>query len=80
MVSKIGYKLIDAVAEVTIPRNTGDFRIMHCRVIEELRELSESHGFLRGLVSLVGFSRAKFCMNAMHVTPAQETTIATSAL
>lgn len=69
MVSKIGYKLIDAVAEVTIPRNTGDFRIMHRRVIEELRELSESHGFLRGLVSLVGFSQSEvlYERDARHV-------------
>jgi polyisoprenyl-phosphate glycosyltransferase len=53
-VSAIGYKLINGIAEVPIPRNTGDFRIMSRRLVEELRGLSESHGFLRGLVSLVG--------------------------
>jgi dolichol-phosphate mannosyltransferase len=40
---------------VQIPRNTGDFRIMTRRVIEELRRLNESHGFLRGMVAYVGF-------------------------
>jgi glycosyltransferase involved in cell wall biosynthesis len=57
--SSIGYKLINQIAEVPIPRNTGDFRVMNRRVIEELRGLSESHGFLRGLVSLVGFAQTE---------------------
>ncbi len=53
-VSELGYRLINRISEVAIPRNTGDFRIINRRVIEELRYLSESHGFLRGLVALVG--------------------------
>jgi polyisoprenyl-phosphate glycosyltransferase len=55
VVSAIGYKMIHEVADVSIPPNTGDFRVISRRVLEELRGLSESHGFLRGLVSLVGF-------------------------
>jgi glycosyltransferase involved in cell wall biosynthesis len=58
-VARFGYKLINRISEVPIPRNTGDFRVMNRRVVEELRGLSESHGFLRGLVSLVGFSQAE---------------------
>jgi dolichol-phosphate mannosyltransferase len=58
-VSHIGYKLINRIADVEIPPNTGDFRIMDRRVVEELRGLSESHGFLRGLVSLVGFRQTE---------------------
>jgi glycosyltransferase involved in cell wall biosynthesis len=59
VVSRIGYSLINEVAEVPIPRNTGDFRIMSRRVVEELRGLTESHGFLRGLVALVGFPQTE---------------------
>ena len=40
-----------------IPRDTGDFRILTRRVIEELRSLNETHGFLRGLVAYVGFKQ-----------------------
>ena len=58
-VSAIGYKMIHEVADVSIPPNTGDFRIISRRVVEELRGLSESHGFLRGLVSLVGFPQTE---------------------
>lgn len=57
-VSYWGYKIINQCSDVAIPRNTGDFRIMTRRVIEELRHLNESHGFLRGLVAFVGFKQA----------------------
>ncbi|HBZ56011.1 MAG TPA: glycosyl transferase [Syntrophobacteraceae bacterium] len=55
VVAYVGYALINRLSDVEIPRNTGDFRVMSRRVIEELRRLSESHGFLRGLVAYVGF-------------------------
>jgi len=57
-IAHIGYSLINKLSDVQIPRNTGDFRIMSRRVIEELRRLNESHGFLRGLVAYVGFKQA----------------------
>jgi dolichol-phosphate mannosyltransferase len=57
-VSYFGYSVINRLSEVQIPRNTGDFRIMSRRVIEELRRLSETHGFLRGMVAFVGFKQA----------------------
>lgn len=54
-VATVGYKLIRRVAEVDIPPNTGDFRLMSRRVVDEVLELHETHGFLRGLVAVVGF-------------------------
>ncbi len=58
IISYFGYKLINKLSDVQIPRNTGDFRIMTRRVIAELRSLNESHGFLRGLVAYVGYKQA----------------------
>lgn len=58
IVSVIGYRVIAKLSDVQIPQNTGDFRIMSRRVIEELRNLNEGHGFLRGLVAYVGFKQA----------------------
>ena len=58
-ISSIGYAVINKVSEVPIPRDTGDFRIMTRRVIDELKNLNESHVFLRGLVAYVGFRQAK---------------------
>jgi glycosyltransferase involved in cell wall biosynthesis len=59
VISEFGYTVINQISDVPIPRNTGDFRIMSRRVVEELRMLNESHGFLRGLVSLVGFAQTE---------------------
>jgi dolichol-phosphate mannosyltransferase len=56
-ISYVGYGVINRLSDVSIPRNTGDFRIMTRRVIEELRRLNEGHGFLRGLVAYVGFKQ-----------------------
>jgi len=58
VISYFGYYLINKLSDVKIPRNTGDFRVMTRRVMEELRRLNESHGFLRGLVAYVGFRQA----------------------
>ena len=58
LITHVGYIVINRLSDVKIPRNTGDFRIFTRRVIEELRRLSETHGFLRGMVAFVGFKQA----------------------
>ena len=55
LVAATGYKVINKIADVTIPPNTGDFRLMSRRVVREILKLKESHGFLRGMVAVVGF-------------------------
>jgi polyisoprenyl-phosphate glycosyltransferase len=53
----LGYRVISRIAEVEIPPNTGDFRLLSRRVVDNVVALREHHGFLRGLVALVGFSQ-----------------------
>ena len=55
LVARAGYRVIARIADVEIPPNTGDYRLMSRRVVENIVALPESHGFLRGLVALVGF-------------------------
>ena len=55
IVAALGYRVIKRIADVEIPPNTGDFRLMSRRVVDNVVSLQESHGFLRGLVGLVGF-------------------------
>jgi glycosyltransferase involved in cell wall biosynthesis len=55
IVAAAGYRVIRRIADVEIPPNTGDFRLMSRRVVDNVVALKESHGFLRGLVGLVGF-------------------------
>jgi dolichol-phosphate mannosyltransferase len=55
IVAETGYKVINKIADVKIPANSGDFRLMSRRVVDEVVKLKESHGFLRGMVAVVGF-------------------------
>lgn len=57
LVAETGYKVINKIADVRIPPNTGDFRLMSRRVVLEVVKLKESHGFLRGMVGIVGFKQ-----------------------
>jgi dolichol-phosphate mannosyltransferase len=54
-ISTFGYWLINSASDVAIPRETGDFRLMSRRVVDQVCSLREKHGFLRGLVAFVGF-------------------------
>jgi polyisoprenyl-phosphate glycosyltransferase len=51
------YWLLQKVASIDIPRNTGDFRLVDRKVVDELRKFRERDRFLRGLVSYVGFKQ-----------------------
>jgi dolichol-phosphate mannosyltransferase len=57
LVAAIGYKVINKIADVPVPPNTGDFRLMSRRVVAEVVRLKEHHGFLRGMVAVVGFKQ-----------------------
>jgi glycosyltransferase involved in cell wall biosynthesis len=58
VVSSVAYMVLNRLTAGRMPRDTGDFRIMTRRMIEELRGLSEAHPFLRGMVAYVGFSQS----------------------
>jgi len=58
VVASLGYRLINRISDVEIPSDTGDFRLMDRRVVNQLLRFREAHGFLRGLVALVGFDQA----------------------
>lgn len=55
LVAAVAYRVIKRIADVDIPPDTGDFRLMSRRVVDNVVALKEGHGFLRGLVGLVGF-------------------------
>ena len=51
------YWFLRKMAAVDIPKNTGDFRRIDRKVVDELRKYRERDRFLRGLVSYVGFKQ-----------------------
>ena len=54
-VARSGYAFLSRFSEVPIPENTGDFRLMDRSVVHKVQMFPEAHGFLRGLVALVGY-------------------------
>ena len=51
------YRLIRTIADVDIPLDAGDFRLMDRRVVLAMRRLRERSRFMRGLSSWVGFKQ-----------------------
>ncbi|HOC20232.1 MAG: glycosyltransferase family 2 protein [Chloroflexi bacterium] len=49
------YRLIQALTDVVIPMEAGDFRLLDRKVVEVMREMHEGHRFVRAMVSWVGF-------------------------
>ena len=49
------YRVHNKLADIDIPYDTGDFRLMDRRVIEALRRLPERGRFMKGLFTWVGF-------------------------
>jgi dolichol-phosphate mannosyltransferase len=62
------YWLLRKVADIDIPENTGDFRLLDRKVVDELAKFREHNRFLRGLVSYVGFRQVAvpFDRDARH--------------
>ena len=58
IISKVGYQIIEKISDVKIPRDTGDYRIITKKIINDLKELKETNAFLRGLVAYVGYKQA----------------------
>ena len=48
------YRLLSGLAEVEIPRDTGDFRLISRRILDRLNAMPEQDRFLRGMVAWLG--------------------------
>ena len=53
--SKVFHRLLNRLADIDIPPDTGDFRLMDRAVVDALATLPERDRFDRGLVAWVGF-------------------------
>ena len=60
LTAQMFYSFLNAMSEVEIPKNTGDFRLVDRKVIDVINSLPEHNKFLRGLFSWVGFEQKEF--------------------
>ncbi len=49
------YRLFNRVADMSIPANTGDFRLMDREAVDALKGLTERNRFMKGLFAWVGY-------------------------
>ncbi len=57
------YRLLNYLSEVSLPKDTGDFRLIDRKVIEEFKKLREKNKYIRGLITWVGFKQVPFYYN-----------------
>lgn len=53
------YSVHNAISDIAIPENAGDFRLMSRQVVESLKQLPENRRFMKGLFAWVGFRTAQ---------------------
>ncbi len=53
--AKLFYRIIYRITDVDIPLDTGDFRLMDCKVVDAMKHMKERHRFIRGMTSWIGF-------------------------
>lgn len=51
------YRLLRRLADIDIPANTGDFRLIDRRALDAFRALPETQRFVRGMFAWVGFDQ-----------------------
>jgi polyisoprenyl-phosphate glycosyltransferase len=51
------YRIMNLIADQHIPEDTGDFRLITRRVLRVFSTMPESHRFIRGMITWVGFKQ-----------------------
>ncbi len=60
LTAKMFYNTLNALSDVEIPKDTGDFRLVDRKVVDTINLLPEHNKFLRGLFSWVGYKQTPF--------------------
>jgi len=53
--ARLFYRLLARITHISIPVDTGDFRIISRKVVEGLKRMPEQNKFLRGQISWIGY-------------------------
>ncbi len=55
--AKLFYRILSKMTSISIPVDTGDFRIIDRKIVQVLKDMPEQQKFLRGQISWIGFDQ-----------------------
>ena len=58
--SKLFYRTLNQLSEINFPLDTGDFRLIDRRIMNEFNRFREKGKYIRGIISWVGFKQVPF--------------------
>lgn len=57
LTAKMFYRILSSITSVSIPVDTGDFRLIDKKIVTYLKQMPEQQKFLRGQISWIGFNQ-----------------------
>ncbi|MEJ2759294.1 MAG: glycosyltransferase family 2 protein [Anaerolineales bacterium] len=57
LTARLFYRLINRITDINLPLDTGFFRLLDRRVVDEINKLTEHHRFFRGISIWVGYKQ-----------------------
>ena len=58
-ITRLGYRILQATSDIELVPNSGDFKLLSRRVVNELLKMHEAKPFVRGMVTWVGFKQVQ---------------------
>ncbi|WBA41307.1 glycosyltransferase family 2 protein [Hymenobacter canadensis] len=55
LTAKLFYRILASITNISIPVDTGDFRIISRKVVDALKQMPEQNKFIRGQISWIGY-------------------------
>jgi dolichol-phosphate mannosyltransferase len=60
LTAKLFYRVMNSMSEVKFPLDTGDFRLIDRKIMDEFGRLKERGKYIRGLICWIGFKQVPF--------------------
>jgi glycosyltransferase involved in cell wall biosynthesis len=60
LTARLFYLVLNRLSEVPLPLDTGDFRVIDRKIINQFNRLRENNKYIRGLISWMGFKQTPF--------------------
>jgi dolichol-phosphate mannosyltransferase len=61
--AKLFYRILARITSIKIPIDTGDFRIMHRKIVDVLKKMPEQQKYIRGQIAWAGFNQTYLLYN-----------------